>query len=52
MKIIERAGYLNKLIDCIGTPDIKVVTGIRRCGKSILISQFSDYLKKNTKILI
>ena len=49
MKIIERTGYLNKLIDCIGTPDIKVVTGIRRCGKSILISQFSDCLKKNTK---
>ena len=51
MKIIERTTYLDKLIDCIGTPDIKVITGIRRCGKSILISQFSDYLRKNMKNL-
>lgn len=51
MKIIERKGYLNKLIECMGTADIKVVTGIRRCGKSILISQFSDYVKKNEKNL-
>ncbi|MBQ9329044.1 MAG: ATP-binding protein [Solobacterium sp.] len=51
MNIIERTEYLDKLIGCIGTPDIKVITGIRRSGKSILISQFSDYLKKSTKNL-
>ena len=27
MKLIERRQYLNKLINVLGTPDIKVVTG-------------------------
>ena len=27
MKLIDRTGYLQKLINVIGTPDIKVITG-------------------------
>lgn len=47
MKLIERKDYLDKLKECKGSPDIKVITGIRRCGKSILLSQYMDFLKKN-----
>jgi hypothetical protein len=45
---IERESYLKKLIDSMHIDLIKVVTGIRRCGKSYLLFQiFYDYLKKN-----
>ena len=46
MKLIERE-YLQKLINVMGTPDIKVITGVRRCGKSKLLEAFKDYVREN-----
>ena len=34
---IERNGYLRELVDRKGNGLVKVVTGIRRCGKSYLL---------------
>lgn len=47
MKLIERTDYLQRLIDLKDTPDIKIITGIRRSGKSKLMESYIDYLKEN-----
>ena len=47
MKIIEREEYLNKLKSFKDKHLIKVITGIRRCGKSTLLEIFQKYLLEN-----
>ena len=45
--MIKREEYLNKLISFKDEQVIKVVTGIRRCGKSTLLEMYRDYLLEN-----
>ncbi len=49
MKLINRDNYLIKIIDLIDTPDIKIITGVRRSGKSKLLDAFYDYLISKQK---
>ena len=44
---ITRAKYLDRIIELNGTPDIKIITGIRRSGKSKLMQAYIAYLKSN-----
>ena len=43
-KLINRPQYLNQLIQSKGVDLVKIVTGIRRCGKSSLLDLFHQYL--------
>ena len=45
MKLIDRNQYMEKMISVIGTPDIKVITGVRRSGKSKLLEAFKEYIE-------
>lgn len=41
---IVRSVYFEKIIPFIDKPIVKVITGIRRCGKSVMMKQVQDYL--------
>lgn len=47
MNKIQRTEYLNKLIAFRDKKIIKVITGVRRCGKSTLMQIYQDYLRNN-----
>ena len=45
-KMIQRKEYLNNLIALKDKQVIKVITGVRRCGKSTLFELYIDHLKQ------
>ncbi len=47
MKTIERTEYLDRIRRIKGTPEIKVITGVRRSGKSELMKSFIRQLQED-----
>ena len=45
--MVQRQGYLETLVGFRDKKLIKVVTGIRRCGKSTLLELFQEYLRSD-----
>ena len=45
--MVERKEYLERLFQWKDEQVIKVITGIRRCGKSTLLMQYQTWLKAN-----
>ena len=52
MKLIKRDVYLNKFANLRGTSDIKIITGVRRAGKSKLLEAFRDMLSSQEGVNI
>ena len=45
---VRRDFYLQQLVDSMWNGQVKVITGLRRCGKSYLLKNlFGGYLRKN-----
>lgn len=45
--MLIRKTYINKVIPYVGLDIVKVITGIRRCGKSVLLKQIQEEIKNN-----
>lgn len=43
--MIERPLYVNKIMSYVNTPFVKILTGIRRCGKSTILNMIMQKLK-------
>ena len=52
MKLIQRDHYLNRLYAVKDVPDIKVITGVRRSGKSKLMDSFIGMISADSANVI
>ena len=48
--MIERPLYLNKIMPFVDTPFVKILTGVRRCGKSTILKMIQKKLKEEQHI--
>ena len=47
--MIERPLYLDKIMPFVDTPFVKILTGVRRCGKSIILKMIIKKIAKFMK---
>ena len=51
MKLIERTLLLDQLKEAKGTLDLKIITGVRRSGKSKLLTAFMEWVRQTDAVL-
>ena len=49
--MIDRPLYLNKIMPYVDTPFVKILTGVRRCGKSTILKMIMKKLKEERNIV-
>ena len=52
IKLIKREHYLKRIRGFYDSDLIKIITGIRRCGKSIILEQIMNEIKEKTDTII
>ena len=48
--MIDRPLYLNKIMPFVDTPFVKILTGVRRCGKSTILKLIIQKLKEERNV--
>ena len=48
--MIERPMYVDKIMAYVDTPFVKILTGVRRCGKSTILKMIMERLKSEHNI--
>lgn len=48
--MIERPLYLDKIMPFVDTPFVKILTGVRRCGKSTILKMIIKKIKKEKNV--
>ena len=48
--MIDRPMYINKIMAYTDTPFVKILTGVRRCGKSTILKMIMERLKSERKV--
>ena len=46
MEVIYRPQYMSKIMSYVDTPFVKVLAGVRRCGKSTILKMIAEELRK------
>ena len=47
--MIDRPMYVEKIMRYVDTPFVKVLTGVRRCGKSTILNMIMERLRCTTE---
>ena len=48
--MIERPLYLDKIMPFVDTPFVKILTGVRRCGKSTILKMIIKKLREEKHV--
>ena len=49
--MINRPIYVDKIMAYVNTPFVKILTGIRRCGKSTILRMLMEEMKKRVSVI-
>ena len=52
IRMIYRAMYIDKIMSYVDTPFVKILIGVRRCGKSTILKMIMQELETKRNVLL